>query len=319
MPNCSLTPNQQCRWQVCYPPQQTKYILTKIPSNYPCCQGARICYLRKTESTPVISKPSSEKRDEQQSDAWAGFPNIKVNEESATRSMNRIPRSELSKPLEFVRYKRCYGARFIHEGVRTYDGRLCVLKHLRRGGENSEEIILTMGMAKRAAFIVASFKRAIKAIDDERYQRRCRSRRRCTYIDSLDGWEIEVNVPVPYYGDYPHEKGFLIEPFVYGHRDFNSDAGWARDSPKFYNQIVQALSHYSYGYSDGTFLMCNLKAGVDSERRILTICNPSFMSRGEGGVFGPLDTGSRGMELFFRSYQSGELGEGWPKYPDKRG
>lgn len=151
-------------------------------------------------------------------------------------------------------------------------------------------------------------------MEEDRYRRQSkRSRHHRSFYDFLHGWDIQVNVPIRYYNDGRHNDSSLIEPFVHNIREFNADDGWVRDSDSTYNCIMQALSYYSYGYSDGKYLLCNLKGLVDFDRKVITICNPALMSRGRGGEFGPADIGERAIRRFFRSHDCCGICKAWPK------
>ena len=52
----------------------------------------------------------------------------------------------------------------------------------------------------------------------------------------------------------------LIEPWLPNFAKYNSNNGWKDES----NKSMQALSHFSYEYSDGKYLICDLQASTGS-------------------------------------------------------
>jgi hypothetical protein len=73
---------------------------------------------------------------------------------------------------------------------------------------------------------------------------------------------------------------------------FNSNSGHLNGA-----DVMQALSHFSYHTSSGTFLLCDLQGGHYADCYILT--DPAIMSTNSSKVYGPTDLGSEGVDTFF--------------------
>ena len=57
----------------------------------------------------------------------------------------------------------------------------------------------------------------------------------------------------------------LVEPMIAHFQKFNSNSGWVGDSGDSWCQAMQALSHFSFHDSDGSYLLCDLQGGVYSD------------------------------------------------------
>lgn len=53
----------------------------------------------------------------------------------------------------------------------------------------------------------------------------------------------------------------LVEPYIAGFQKFNSNSGWAENRGES-AQAMQALSHFSYHYSNGQYLLCDVQGGA---------------------------------------------------------
>lgn len=90
------------------------------------------------------------------------------------------------------------------------------------------------------------------------------------------------------------ERG-LVEPFIASWTKFNSNSGWTASSSQVWNQVMQALSHFSYHITGGQFVVCDLQGGVYSTGAVLS--DPVVLSR--TCSYGPTDLGPKGIETFF--------------------
>ena len=65
----------------------------------------------------------------------------------------------------------------------------------------------------------------------------------------------------------------LVEPYIEEFTKFNSNTGWVGPDGGAWNDVLQALSHYSYHVSSGQFLLCDLQGeegeegGAEASRR----------------------------------------------------
>ena len=90
--------------------------------------------------------------------------------------------------------------------------------------------------------------------------------------------------------DGRHER-MLVEPMIEGeYVKFNSNSGYVNGA-----DVMQALSHFSYDYSQGQELLCDLQGGRYDTCYVLT--DPVVMSR--TGVYGATDLGANGISNFF--------------------
>mmetsp|Transcript_117906 Transcript_117906/g.334332 ORF Transcript_117906/g.334332 Transcript_117906/m.334332 type:complete len:324 (-) Transcript_117906:279-1250(-) len=116
--------------------------------------------------------------------------------------------------------------------------------------------------------------------------------------------KIRVNVPEimePGRG-HAHREG-LVEPYVYNWVKFNSNSGWYRDIDEV-DEVMQALSHFSYHATGGSFLLCDLQGGVYRDGVILS--DPMIISR-EAERYGGGDLGPWGMSTFFSRHRCNGL------------
>lgn len=89
----------------------------------------------------------------------------------------------------------------------------------------------------------------------------------------------------------------LVEPMIEGKfLHFNSNTGYERDSCV----TMGALSHFSYHFTGGKLLLCDLQGGQYSDHYILT--DPVIMSN-RREQYGPSDLGPRGIEQFFSQHR----------------
>lgn len=82
----------------------------------------------------------------------------------------------------------------------------------------------------------------------------------------------------------------LVEPFIVGFRKFNSNTGFKGAGT--YAAISDALSHYSYHFTSGGQVLCDLQGGVTASGAELT--DPWCVAGGGGGG-GGLGGGGRGV------------------------
>eukprot|EP00434_Breviolum_minutum_P025368 symbB.v1.2.022414.t1/scaffold1989.1/size93477/2 len=95
------------------------------------------------------------------------------------------------------------------------------------------------------------------------------------------------------------ERLVLVEPLIDGtYAKFNSNSGWVNEG---YN-MMQALSHFSYHYTNGQHLLCDLQGGGYDTHYILT--DPAVLSVDK--KFGSTDGGRPMMENFFAHHVCNE-------------
>lgn len=117
-----------------------------------------------------------------------------------------------------------------------------------------------------------------------------------------DRWTLSCNLPVIthfYDSDTCHE--ILSECVIPEYVKFNSNSGWFLDDSSTPNLIVQALSHFSYVWSQGNMVICNLQGGIDKKQRKILLSHPMIITP-KGGAFGCGDSGTQGMFKFMKSH-----------------
>lgn len=80
-------------------------------------------------------------------------------------------------------------------------------------------------------------------------------------------WTFTRSIDSPLAG-----KMVLQEPYIDGiggYSKFNSNTGWA-DNSTSWARAMQALSHFSYHFSAGELLLCDLQGGVYDDAIVLT-------------------------------------------------
>lgn len=109
------------------------------------------------------------------------------------------------------------------------------------------------------------------------------------------------------------DRKSIVEPYIKNFQKFNSNTGWA-DNESDWARSMQALSHFSYEFSKGQILLCDLQGGVYQNEIILS--DPVILSRKRR--FGPADLGVAGISSFFRRHCCNEYcSKKWRKPREK--
>mmetsp|Transcript_9375 Transcript_9375/g.16609 ORF Transcript_9375/g.16609 Transcript_9375/m.16609 type:complete len:554 (+) Transcript_9375:86-1747(+) len=115
---------------------------------------------------------------------------------------------------------------------------------------------------------------------------------------------IFINRPAVWIQCETHAK-LLVEPMLADFRKFNSNTGFVNEGC----DIMQALSHFSYHYTNGQCLLCDLQGSCGGG---YTLTDPVVLSIGQD--YGLTDLGQRGIENFFVTHQcSNHCSRGWKK------
>eukprot|EP00747_Dinoflagellata_sp_TGD_P185034 gnl/TRDRNA2_/TRDRNA2_41266_c0_seq1.p1 gnl/TRDRNA2_/TRDRNA2_41266_c0~~gnl/TRDRNA2_/TRDRNA2_41266_c0_seq1.p1 ORF type:complete len:323 (+),score=40.58 gnl/TRDRNA2_/TRDRNA2_41266_c0_seq1:119-1087(+) len=114
--------------------------------------------------------------------------------------------------------------------------------------------------------------------------------------------KIRVNVPDVLTTGRGQQQ-WLVEPFVHNWVKFNSNSGWYRDEDSV-DEVMQALSHYSYHASGGQFLLCDLQGGKYRDGVILS--DPIVLSR-QAERYGGGDLGPWGISTFFGRHRCNDF------------
>lgn len=117
--------------------------------------------------------------------------------------------------------------------------------------------------------------------------------RRRVYLNKPEVWRLG--------GTRDNARDVLVEPFIKGnYAKFNSNSGWVND--KCEHRLMQALSHFSFHFTDGQRLLCDLQGGAYDTHFVLT--DPAILSASK--EFGPADGGGEFMENFFAHHRCNE-------------
>eukprot|EP00927_Polykrikos_kofoidii_P033380 TRINITY_DN28229_c0_g3_i1.p1 TRINITY_DN28229_c0_g3~~TRINITY_DN28229_c0_g3_i1.p1 ORF type:complete len:379 (-),score=40.88 TRINITY_DN28229_c0_g3_i1:114-1157(-) len=106
----------------------------------------------------------------------------------------------------------------------------------------------------------------------------------------------------------PHKS--LIEPFIEGvYKNFNSNTGWSDSG----HEIAQAVSHFSYHWSSGTLVLCDLQGAEYEEDVVFT--DPAICSN-VAKKYGPTDLGIKGINSVMTRHQCNRYCHpSWSKVP----
>ena len=80
---------------------------------------------------------------------------------------------------------------------------------------------------------------------------------------------------------------------------FNSNSGWVKRCDAGWGDVMQALSHFSYHFTGGSFVLCDLQGGAYRDGVVLT--DPVVMSRDQR--YGATDLGPEGITAFFSRHK----------------
>jgi len=105
---------------------------------------------------------------------------------------------------------------------------------------------------------------------------------------------VRINRPDVWHERRDGQK-VLVEPLLCNFQKFNSNTGYTRGSRDDITDLMQALSHFSYHYTSGEYLLCDLQGSRD--RTHCTLTDPVVFSATR--EFGLTDLGNDGMKNFF--------------------
>ncbi|KAJ7251138.1 kinase-like domain-containing protein [Mycena haematopus] len=101
----------------------------------------------------------------------------------------------------------------------------------------------------------------------------------------------------------------LVEPMIENFEKFNSNTGWASISGGAWSEAMQALSHFSYHNSRGSFYFVISR---EAHELRLVLSDPVIMSQNQN--CGPADLGPDGIQSFFQRHRfRGFCRSGWLK------
>lgn len=118
------------------------------------------------------------------------------------------------------------------------------------------------------------------------------------------GWRFKVMKPSIWYSDEPtgQQRPILVEQYIPGFIKLNCNSGWAENSDRVYNKVAQALSHFSFDFSGGKVLLCDLQGSVWDNHKAIVLADPCIISTVEGR-YGCSDLGKPGLSNFFRYHE----------------
>ena len=115
---------------------------------------------------------------------------------------------------------------------------------------------------------------------------------RKVYLNEPEVWTFSEEA-----GTWAGKKA-LVEPMIENFEKFNSNSGWVAPAQVPWSQVMQALSHFSYDTTGGSFLLCDLQGGAYRDGMVLT--DPVVMSRDHR--YGPTDLGPQGIANCFSQH-----------------
>eukprot|EP00934_Nitzschia_sp_Nitz4_P005187 Nitzschia sp. Nitz4//scaffold183_size43938//3017//3832//NITZ4_007263-RA/size43938-processed-gene-0.48-mRNA-1//1//CDS//3329539593//5177//frame0 len=104
---------------------------------------------------------------------------------------------------------------------------------------------------------------------------------------------------------------YLVEPLIRYYEKFTSNTGWIGDKGDWEVRCMEAFSHFSYEYSDGGILICDIQGRYRDNRRYrggksrFELSDPAICSRTRR--YGPTDLGEKGIDLFFANHECNEF------------
>jgi hypothetical protein len=117
--------------------------------------------------------------------------------------------------------------------------------------------------------------------------------------------KVKLNVPGIFtfrQGDRYEGKVVLQEPMLPSYEQFNSNTGWTAEGDDSWVLAMQALSHFTFDFTDGQYLMCHLTGSV--EQWGVTLVDPVIHS--QEMEFGATDLGPSGISNFFGNHKCNE-------------
>lgn len=132
------------------------------------------------------------------------------------------------------------------------------------------------------------------------------------FLKVANGKRIYLNKPEVWTNTERDENGkrgcCLVEPYLEGtYHKFNSNSGYEDDDWK----RMQALSHFSFEWSNGKMLLCDLQ-GVQRDG-IYILTDPAICSIEQS--FGPTDLGLKGIQNFFAYHKCNKYCRGSWRLP----
>ena len=114
--------------------------------------------------------------------------------------------------------------------------------------------------------------------------------------------EVKINVPQVWRFDSDGSPAWagqrvLCEPYIRNYQKFNSNSGW-NDVTMIWGEVMQALSHFSYHITGGSYVLCDLQGGI--YRHEIVLSDPVILSRSR--EYGVTDLGPNGISSFFSQH-----------------
>ena len=135
-------------------------------------------------------------------------------------------------------------------------------------------------------------------------------------VGKAESW-VYLNEPEVWHSCEPDSEGrrkhCLVEPLIEGqYTKFNSNTGHA----SYGHDLMQALSHFSYHFTEGKHLLCDLQGGKgfvpgDGYGHFFLLTDPVICSQ-KAGTFGPADLGQDGIDNFFGWHRCNHLCDAYP-------
>lgn len=124
------------------------------------------------------------------------------------------------------------------------------------------------------------------------------------------GWSVLVNCPRIVQVDNrcgnSRTTYAIAERYLPHTEMFNCARERSKQTNYTYIKVLQALSHFSYIWTTGNMLLCNLRGFVDKKAKLVVLTEPAILSK-DGYVFGCTDIGPRKMKKFMRYHHCNSI------------
>lgn len=110
---------------------------------------------------------------------------------------------------------------------------------------------------------------------------------------------------------------YLAEPVIRNFKKFTSNSGWIEESGCWTTELMEAFSHFTYHFSRGQHLVCDLQGRYRDNRRFrngksrFELTDVAICSRARS--FGPTDLGEKGIESFFANHRCNQFCQNWSR------
>jgi Alpha-kinase family len=130
-----------------------------------------------------------------------------------------------------------------------------------------------------------------------------------------EGREIMVNRGSIHYSN--SGIPYLVEPYIRYYEKFTGNTGWIAPNDEWHVRAMEAFSHFSYHFLNGSAIVCDLQGRYkynryDTTKSRFELTDPAICSRRR--LYGLTDLGEKGIESFFACHECNEFcGGNWKR------